>query len=135
MSPFPPVCPVCPVPLTCVEDAGGQWGRRGLVQDQLPDHHPGGVPGKPALEEAHPEEVEVAMETERHHGDVARMSPVHRVPAREPLVDKVPAGEQTTVQGDVSDPREPADLTQKRPAHRVTAAVTLLYICTVLAYL
>lgn len=111
-------------PPTCVEDTGNQGRRCGLIQEQFPHHHPGGVPGKPPLQEAHPEVVEVAMETERHHGDVPRVAPVHFLPPREPLVDVVPPGEQAAVQCNVGDPRKPTNVSQKRLSHYVKATVT-----------
>lgn len=119
-------CPRRPTanPPTCVEDAGSQRRRCGLVQEQFPHHHPGGVPGKPPLQEPHPEEIEVAMETERDHGDVPRVAPVHFVPPREPLVDEVPPGEQTAVQCNVGDPREPTNMSQKRLSHSFVLNVT-----------
>lgn len=109
--------PTAPRP-TRVEDAGGQRGRRGLVQEQLPHHHPQGVPGEPALQEPHPEEVEVSMETERDDGHVPRLPPVHFPPPREPLVHDVAPGEQPPVQRDVDGPREPTDVSQQRLSHR-----------------
>lgn len=119
---------VCPrgavlLPPTCVEDAGSQGRRCSLVQEQLPHHHPGGVPGKPPLQEAHPEEIEVTMETERYHGDVPCVAPVHFLPPREPLVDEVPSSEQTAVQCNVGDPRKPTDMSQKRVSHCFTVIV------------
>lgn len=50
------------------------------------------------------------METESDQGDVPRVGPVDVLPRREPLMDQVPSGEQTAVQRDVGDPREPADM-------------------------
>ena len=101
-------------PLTCVEDAGSQGGRCGLVQQQLPHHHPGWIPGELPLEEPHPEEIEVTMETESDNGDVPCVAPVDLVLPWEPLVDEVPSGEQTAVQCHVGDPGEPTDVSQKR---------------------
>lgn len=115
-----------PHPPTCVEDAGGQGGRRGLIQDQLPHHHPDGVAGEPPLQEPHPEEVEVTMETEGDHGDVARVAPVHFVPPREPLVDKVPSGEQAAVQSHVGHPREATDVSEERLPHCLAERNTAL---------
>lgn len=57
------------------------------------------------------------METESDQGDVPRVGPVDVLPRREPLMDQVPPGEQTAVQRDVGDPREPADMSQKSPSH------------------
>lgn len=57
------------------------------------------------------------METERDQGHVPCVAPVDSVPPREPLVDEVPSGEQAAVQRDVGDPREAADVSQKRFAH------------------
>ena len=101
-------------PLTCVEDAGSQGGRCGLVQQQLPHHHPGWIPGELPLEEPHPEEIGVTMETESDNGDVPCVAPVDLVLPWEPLVDEVPSGEQTAVQCHVGDPGEPTDVSQKR---------------------
>jgi len=104
-----PAVPLAPV--TCVEDAGGQRCRYALVHEQLPQHHPDRIPGKPPLQEPHPEETEVPVESERDHGHVPRVSPVQFVRRpRQPLVDEVPAGEQAAVQRHVGGPREPADL-------------------------
>lgn len=109
--------PHYPCPPTCVEDGGSERRRCGLVQDQLPQHHARGIPGKPALQEAHPEEAEVAVETESDERDVARLPPVHFVPPRKPLVDEVPADEQAAIHGDVGDPRKTADIPQERLSH------------------
>lgn len=105
---------------TCVEDGGGQWRRCGLVQDQFPHQHPGGPSREAPLQEPHPEEIEVAMETERDHCDVARAAPVYRDPARRPLVDQVPSGEQAAVQSHVGGPREATDVSQEGLPHYVT---------------
>lgn len=103
--------------LTRVEDAGGQGRCRRLVQEQLLHYHPGGVSRKPALQQTHPEEIEIPVKTERHRSDVARVSPVHLVPSGEPLVDQVSPGEQAAVQCDIRDPRKAADMPQKRLEH------------------
>lgn len=95
---------------TCVEDGAGKRRRHRLVQHQLPQHRPAGIPGEPPLQEPHPKEAEVTMETEGDQGDVARVGPVDVLPRREPLMDQVPPGEQTAVQRDVGGPREPADV-------------------------
>lgn len=102
---------------TCVEDAGSKGGRCRLVQEQLPHHHPGGIPRKPPLQEPHPEVTEVTMETESDHGDIPCAVPVNFLPPRKPLVGQVPAGEQATVERDVTHPRETTDVFQKRRSH------------------
>lgn len=107
--------PHCPP--TCVEDAGSQGRRCGLIQEQFPHHHPGRIARKRPLQEPHPEEIEVAMETERNHSHVPGVGPVHFLPPREPLVDKVPPGEQTAVQSDVGDPGKPTDMSEKGFSH------------------
>lgn len=109
---------------TCVEDGGSQRSRRSLVQDQFLHQHADGLPGKPPLQETHPEEIEVAMETERDQGDVARVAPVQAVPARKPLVDEVPSREQTAVQCNVGEPRKTTDTPQKRIPHYFTCCPT-----------
>lgn len=62
------------------------------------------------------------METERDHGDVPCLSPVHFLPSREPLVDKVPSGEETTVQRNIGDPGKPT----KHPPHYFTVTAAQL---------
>lgn len=101
----PPAC-ASHSPPTCVEDTGGEGRRRRLVQEQLPHHHPDRVPGKSPLQETHPEEIEVAMETKRDHRDVPCLSPLDGLPPGEPLVDEVPPGEQAAVQCHVGNPRK-----------------------------
>lgn len=100
----------CLAPPTCVEDGVSKRRRHRLVQQQLPQHHPGGISGESPLQEPHPKETEVAMETERDQGDVPRVGPVDVLPPREPLMDQVPPSEQAAVQRDVGGPGEPADV-------------------------
>lgn len=103
--------------LTCVEDTRSKGGRCALVQKQLPHHHPGGISGKPPLQEPHPEEVEVTMETERDQGNIPCVDPVNGLPPRKPLVDEVPSSEQTAIQCNVGDPRITTDVPHKRLSH------------------
>lgn len=107
---------------TCVEDTRGEGRRCGLVQKQLPHHHPGRISGKPPLQEPHPEEIEVTMETERDQGNVPCVAPVDGLPPRKPLVDEVPSSEQTAIQCNVGDPRKTTDMSHERLSHCCTVS-------------
>lgn len=92
---------------TCVEDTGGQRRRKALVQQQFAENLPGGLAREAPLQRPQPEVVEVAVESDGHHGHVARVPPVDALLLGDELVGKVTAGEQAAVQGDVGQPGEP----------------------------
>lgn len=101
---------VCEIVLrspTCVEDTGGQRRRKALVQQEFAENHPGGLAREAPLQSPQPEVVEVAVESDGHHGHVARVPPVDALLLGDELVGKVTAGEQAAVQGDVGQPGEP----------------------------